>query len=388
VARASFGSTAIASSQYPNYPAAGAIDGEHNGNNWGSGGGWNDQTRGVYPDNVQINFNVSQTIGEVDVYTLKDQPNNGSIVNDTTPATLYGNTSFNVQYWTGTAWSDVPGGAVTGNNLAKRKFIFTDITTDKVRVVVNDSGDHLFSRVVEIEAFSCVPATPPPPPTPTPTPCPTNVALAANGSTAVASSSYNANFPAAGVIDGEHNGNNWASGGGWNDSTRDVYPDNVQVNFSASQTINAIDVYTLKNDPNSGSTVNDATTFTSYGNTSFNVQYWTGSAWLDVPGGAVTGNTLVKRRFIFAPITTDKIRVVVNDSGDHHFSRVVEIEAFSCNPVMGSPGGGSRRPGRANYTGANDETGSLDAPAAAGSRYEAGRWLWHSQKFLDYVDLL
>ena len=157
VALASYGSTAVGSSEYydGNYPASGAIDGEHNGNNWGAGGGWSDGTRSVFPDNVQVNFNTSRTIQEIDVYTLKNSPNNGSIVNDTTPATSYGITNFNVQYWTGAAWADVPGGAVVGNTLAKRKFVFSDITTDKIRVVVTGSADNLFSRVIEIEAFSC-----------------------------------------------------------------------------------------------------------------------------------------------------------------------------------------------------------------------------------------
>jgi len=34
------------------------------------------------------------------------------------------------------------------------------------------------------------------------------------------------------------------------------------------------------------------------------VQYWNGSVWVDVPGGNVTGNNLVWRRFIFDPIST------------------------------------------------------------------------------------
>jgi hypothetical protein len=154
------GATAVASSTVnANFPASGVIDGEHNGNNWGAGGGWNDGTRGVFPDNVQVNFNIPQPLQEIDVYTLKNQPNNGSVVNDTTPATSYGITNFNVQYWTGSAWVDVPGGAVTGNTLAKRSFVFPTITTDRIRVVVNDSADHLYSRVIEIEAFSCTPAT-------------------------------------------------------------------------------------------------------------------------------------------------------------------------------------------------------------------------------------
>jgi hypothetical protein len=344
VALASYGATVVASSSAnASFLAGGAIDGEHNGNTWGSNGGWNDRTRTTFPDDLQVNLNVMQTFGEIDVYTLKNDFNSGSVVTDATTFSLYGITNFNVQYWTGSAWADVPGGAVTGNNLVKRKFVFPDITTDKVRVVVNDSADHLYSRVVEIEVFSCNPAVVPPSsptPTPTPTPCASpsnNVALASAGSTAVASTSANAGFLAGGVIDGEHNGNTWGSNGGWNDRTRGVFPDDIQVNFVAGQTIREIDVYTLKDDFNSGSIVNDATTFTANGITSFNVQYWTGSAWADVPGGAVTGNNLVKRKFVFADITTDKIRVVINDSADHLYSRIVEIEAFACSPVP--PGG-------------------------------------------------
>ncbi|HEV7684567.1 MAG TPA: hypothetical protein VGO68_20830 [Pyrinomonadaceae bacterium] len=339
IAAGSYGASAVGSSTVnANFPAAGAIDGERNGNTWGSGGGWNDGTRGVSPDDLQVNFNVTQTFGEIDVYTLKNDFNSGSIVNDTTTFTSYGITSFNVQYWTGAAWVDVPGGAVTGNNLVKRKFVFPDITTNQIRVLVNASADGSYSRVVEVEAYSCNPAVVPPPsptPTPTPTPCASpsnNVARSTAGANAIATSTVNANFPAAGAIDGEHNGNNWGSSGGWNDGTRGVFPDNIQVNFSGPKTIREIDVYTLKNDFNSGSIVSDITTFTSYGITSFNVQYWDGAAWVDVPGGVVIGNNLVKRKFIFGDITTDKIRVVVNDSADHLYSRIVEIEAFACSP--------------------------------------------------------
>jgi hypothetical protein len=334
VALASYGATAVGSSQYnASYPASGAIDGEHNGNNWGAVGGWSDGTRGIFPDNIEVNFNVNQTISQIDVYTLKNQPNSGSVVNDTTPATSYGITNFNVQYWTGAAWVDVPGGAVTGNTLAKRSFTFQDITTDRIRVLVNGSADNLFSRVVEIEAFSCAPAVVP---TPTPTPCTdaSNNVARLNEAVAVGSSQYNASYPASGAIDGEHNGNNWGAVGGWSDGTRGVFPDNIQVNFKILQPIQEIDVYTLKNQPNNGSVVNDTTPATSYGITNFNVQYWDGSAFVDVPGGAVTGNTLARRKFVFPTITTDRIRVVVNDSADHLFSRIVEIEAFSCTPAM------------------------------------------------------
>jgi sirohydrochlorin ferrochelatase len=343
VALAANGATAFASSEYNNqFPVGSVIDGEHDGNNWESGGGWNDATPTVFPDIVQVNFNASRTINEIDVYTLKDDFNSGSIVDDATSFTLYGITNFNVQYWTGTTWADVPDGAVSENNLVKRKFIFSSITTDRIRVVVNDSADHYYSRVVEIEAFLCFLGGPSPTPTPTPLPTPVcgrgdNLALPANGGSAIASSEYNNQYPVGSVIDGERDGNNWGSGGGWNDATPAVFPDIVQVNFGSAKMLSEIDVYTLKDDFNSGSTVNDASTFSLYGITNFNVQYWTGTAWADVPGGAVTGNNLVKRKFvfpIFQGVFTDRIRVVVNDSADHYYSRVVEIEAYECVPII------------------------------------------------------
>jgi hypothetical protein len=56
----------------------------------------------------------------------------------------------------------------------------------------------------------------------------------------------------------------------------------------------------------------DAMTVTQYGVTAFEVQYWDGSAWVTVPGGSVTGNNRIKRTFMFAPPTTDRVRVVNN----------------------------------------------------------------------------
>jgi hypothetical protein len=72
-----------------------------------------------------------------------------------TPATtclLYCNRDFDVQYWNGAAWQTVPGGSVTNNNLVMRTFTFPDITTTKIRVVVNAGREH-FSRITEVEAI-------------------------------------------------------------------------------------------------------------------------------------------------------------------------------------------------------------------------------------------
>jgi len=68
-------------------------------------------------------------------------------------------------------------------------------------------------------------------------------------------------------------------------------------------------------------------TVANYGLTDFQAQYLNGSDWVDVPGGNVTGNNLVWRKFTFAAITTSKIRVTINAALNAR-SRVVELEAW------------------------------------------------------------
>jgi RHS repeat-associated protein len=74
-------------------------------------------------------------------------------------------------------------------------------------------------------------------------------------------------------------------------------------------------------------TSTETQTFTLYGLLNFNVEYWNGSSWVTVPGGSVTGNNKVWRKFTFSPITTSKIRVYITAVPDA-WSRVVEIQAF------------------------------------------------------------
>ena len=231
-------------------------------------------------------------------------------------------------------WVDVPGGNIVGNNLVKRRVVFgSPVSTDQIRILVTASADGVYSRVVEVEAFSCA-AVPGPTPTPTPAPCTTNVAAASYGTSATATSTFGPGYPPSGAIDGNHVGNPWGGGAGWNDGTSFVFPDTLTIDLVATQQISEIDVYSLQDDYNNPVEPTDSMTFNYYGLVDFNVQYWNGAAWVDVPGGHATLNNLVKRKFVFAsPVTTNMIRVVVNVSADGEFSRIVEVEAFSCNPV-------------------------------------------------------
>ncbi len=311
VAAAANGATATASTSYDPYGlyASNAINGSRNG----AGSYWNDQTSAVFPDWLQVTFAGTKTIDEIDLYCLQD--NGGTAEpNASMTFTQAGVTSFDVQYWTGAAWMTVPGGSVTGNNKVIRKFTFAPVMTDRIRVVVNASVD-MWSRIAEVEAYQA----------------PQNVAAAAAGATASASTSYDPyGLYAANAI----NGSRTIAGSYWNDMTQGAFPDWLQINFSGSKTVGEIDLFCVQDDGGTNQPAEEQM-FTQAGVTAFEVQYWSGSQWVTVPGGGVTGNNKVWRRFTFTPVTTDKIRVVVNASVDV-WSRIAEVEAYAPGAAAGA----------------------------------------------------
>lgn len=161
----------------------------------------------------------------------------------------------------------------------------------------------------------------------------TNVALAANGAVASASSAHTCcGFSVGGAINGNIRGP-WSDGEGWNDATENVLPDWFQVDFAGSKTIDQIDVFSLHDNYTEQNTPTDTQTFSLHGLVNFQVQYWNGSAWTLVPGGNVTGNNKVWRKFIFTPITTNKIRLWITGVPDS-WSRLVELQAWAADAGM------------------------------------------------------
>ncbi len=154
------GAEATASSTYStrNYSTSGAVDGERAGANWESGGGWNDATRDVWPDHLQVNFNGTPTISEIRVYTLQNDFRNPVEPTPLTQADLYGIKDFEVQTCNGATCTTIPVvGTVTNNDKAMRIIVLpTPVQATGVRIVVN-MGRVYFSRIVEVEAFGCPP---------------------------------------------------------------------------------------------------------------------------------------------------------------------------------------------------------------------------------------
>ncbi|HEX8283373.1 MAG TPA: discoidin domain-containing protein, partial [Pyrinomonadaceae bacterium] len=133
-------------------------------------------------------------------------------------------------------------------------------------------------------------------------------------------------FPVASVVNGDRRGLNWEHGGGWRDATANAYPDWVEVSFAGARKVDEVGVFSLQDNYASPSEPAGGMTFTKYGVTSFEVQYWDGSQWVTVPGGVVAGNNLVWRKVTFPGVTTTKVRVVVSNAMGGR-SRLVEVEA-------------------------------------------------------------
>ena len=322
VALAGNGGVVTASSTYGSaFPVAAVNNGDRRGNNWGNGGGWNDGSYATYPDWVQVDFNAPKSIAEIDVFTVQDNYAAPQEPTATQTFTTYGITDFEVQYWDGASWKAVPGGSVSGNNKVWRKFSFAPVTTARIRVWVTNAlaGS---SRITEIEAYETTSGTPPPAPPPS-----VNVASQASGSVASATSTHNSGFAPSGANNGDHRGINWGAGGGWNSATGGLFPQALQVNFNSTKTISEIDVFTVQDAYSTPSEPTATMTFSLYGITDFDVQYWNGSVWTTVPGGAVNGNNLVWRKFTFPSVATTAIRVNVR-SALGSYIRIVELEAY------------------------------------------------------------
>lgn len=316
------GSVASASSvEGPGYSPASAIDGDRIGQNCGfngntapcftNQGGWENLYGQPYPQNLRVDFPRAYSIASAILVsyqdnhaTLRPEPFLGLQVGNN-----YGIEHFKVEVLTPAgAWVQVA--EVDENYDVIRQVSFPPILGTAVRVIIPEQPVIGVARIIELEAYSAAPHYPP---------------------FATASTTYAPQYPAYGILDGEHDGNNWAEYGAWNDQTPgDFSRDFVQVNFSESKTLKSVTVYTLKDDYGSGSVVTDATTFTAFGITSFEIQTSnTGDDdedFVTVPGGTITGNNHVKVKVSFPALQAKYIRIRVHDSVGHDFSRIVEVE--------------------------------------------------------------
>jgi hypothetical protein len=155
-----------------------------------------------------------------------------------------------------------------------------------------------------------------------------NVNLALDGdATASASSTINSGFPAMAAIDGDRKGYGWGSGGGWNDATREAFPDSLTVSLTRSFSVGRVTVVGLQDSFGSPVEPTPTQTCTLYGVKDFEVQ--TSQDGVNFTTQAtVTGNNLCVREVVFTPVRARHVRVVVNASWDGLYSRVIEAEIY------------------------------------------------------------
>src|SRR5437868_3874925 len=309
VAASANGGTATASeTNSAPYAPSGAINGDrkyYTNNAWAN-------VSATFPQWLQVDFNSSRVIDEIDVFSVQDNPSAPSEPTLSMSFSTYGLTAFQAQYWDGAAWVTVPGGSVSANNTVWKQLTFAAITTTKIRIWITGSADG-YSRLTEVEAWGAsAPVSR------------QNVASSANGAAATASETYSATYAANGAINGDRK--LYLNNNAWSNSTA-TFPQWLQVAFNGSKTIDEIDVFSVQDNPSAPSEPTLSMSFSAYGLTAFQAQYWDGSAWVTVPGGNITGNSYVWKQITFSPLTTTKIRIWITGSSDS-YSRMTEVEAW------------------------------------------------------------
>jgi F5/8 type C domain-containing protein len=133
-----------ASSEHlPVYPACGAVDGDRDSEHWAKTTGWNDATKGNFPDWLQVTFDQPQTVGRVDLYTLNSKQY---------PAARYGLKDWDVLAQVNGTWQ--PVAQVRGNTAGMTSSTFTPVTATAVRVLALASNEGpTYSRIVELEVY-------------------------------------------------------------------------------------------------------------------------------------------------------------------------------------------------------------------------------------------
>jgi hypothetical protein len=219
----------------------------------------------------------------------------------------------------------------------------------------------------------------------------TNVALAANGAQAFASSTLNNNFPASAIINGDRRGAGWAAGtGGWHDATVNNFPDYLEIQFNGEKRINEIDLFTLQDNFNNPAEPTEEMTFSQYGVSSFRLSYWDSPTGQWIMLAQVDGNNKVWRTAKFPTVVTPKLSIAILN-GSTNYSRVVEIEAWeapaSTNVALASNGGQAFA--SSTLSSAFPVSSIIDGDGT-GTGWGAGTGGWHdatSNSFPDYLEI-
>lgn len=132
---------AFASSTHHNVSLCGGVDGNADSTDWGDSG-THDATAGEFPDHYGVILDRALPVGRVEVHTLDSEQY---------PASEMGIRDFDVEVRVDGQWRAVA--SVRSNETGQVSLRFPPVTGDRVRVVVLDSNDHKYSRLVELEVY-------------------------------------------------------------------------------------------------------------------------------------------------------------------------------------------------------------------------------------------
>jgi autotransporter-associated beta strand protein len=231
-----------------------------NDNRWQSGNSaWN---------TARIDFPFPVEVGSAQVFTGVD---------DTNPIANY-----SIQYLNGATWTAIPGASANPNTNVERNLVFTNpITASSFRLIGQDAP----LNIRELALY--------PPNGPTGFPLGTDLTInLAHQRPADASANTAGNF-ALHALDGRTNGYIW--------QTTTTGTNTLDIDLRVSTKIGSAHLY-------SGSTgVSPLANFT--------LRYWNGSAWQNITGGTVNGNTSADRVVSFTPVTTSMVRLSFTNPG-------------------------------------------------------------------------
>ena len=191
--------------------------------------------------------------------------------------------SFKIQYWNGSQWLD----AYTGNYIGTYKMCeFNPARGSKMRILFTNATGGCAS-IFDVKVFN------------------TNPQNLAKGKAYSASTVWGTDYGAEKAFDGNIN-TRWSSAGGESNNGW------LQVDFGVNATFNQV-------------SLKECTTWNQ--TTSFKIQYWNGSQWLDAYTGTVIGPS---KTAIFDAVTGSKMRILFTGTTAGCPS-IWEVEVYNAN---------------------------------------------------------
>ncbi|GIH03313.1 hypothetical protein Rhe02_13800 [Rhizocola hellebori] len=288
------GSTMSASFSGSGAGVAGAADGfPTNEPFWGAGGSPNAQ------DWYEVNFGTARTVNEVRLYFKDSRPQSG---------TYRAPSSYNIQYLNGSTWTNVPSQAKTpaAPRANYNLVTFPAISAQRVRVLAtNASGAK--TGLTEIKMFNRGGVQPPPPPPSD------NLALSAVPTASFTSAWESVAAINDGIDPPSSNDTVNPRWGCWPNTGQQW----VDLTWSSAQSLSRAQVYFFDDDQGIDMPA------------SWKLQYWNGSAYVDVPGASAY--TLTKNAYntiTFTSVSSTRLRVLMTGNGTSSVG-LLEVKAFT-----------------------------------------------------------